>query len=311
MVRQTCLWRRASITQRFMACVCAAACALLVGLSSATAAAEAAPPLPKTLWNEYPLHPSGAEARRPAPKTSTKRAIKRAAASPADQDSSKLGGSARVALLVALGLSATLALALLGAGSWRRLAKSAPARSPGSRQRKGKRGSSSRVAVSAPTERGSVTTPRVPAEAAGGELVEAASRGASEHAARSRAERGTSTAEQPPSKPKRKRSPNAKATGTPARQRSRKNAKKPSAPDEHEPGQPTAQPAAQLEDTADQSPKRRSARARTASQGDEKPAARRPSEEKPASEGPKPARAKAKRKTTSGKSRRNKGKPAS
>jgi hypothetical protein len=339
MVRQTCLWRRASAAQQFIACVCAGACALVVALGSATADAGAAPPSPQKLWNEYPLDLSGSDARSRARTTAREKAIRRAAVTPADQESSKIGDSARVALFTALALSAMLALALLARKSRavraaagvralvaprrsrpsRTSPKPQPAstagqpvtdRSPSTTAPGHKGGSSRSGKASAPNVERPVQTPKVRAKAPAGRVPRAARREGPEQAPAGGPEAAASQAEQAPSKPRRKRGQSPQEAGTPAAQRPRKPRKKASAPDEQGPGQPTTEHAAQPEATSDQPRKRARARAGTASQGDEKPVARRPAEEKRASEGAKPARAKTKRKATSQKSKRNKSEPA-
>jgi hypothetical protein len=319
MLRQTCLWRRASATQRFIVCLCIGACALAAAVSTA-AAETGAPPSVEKLWKAYPLDPMEGKAPSPLPTTSREKGAKRTAATPADGDSSGLSDSARVALFTALALAGMLALVAVR-GRKRRFARAAaPARTLVASSGPGRAGSTAPAAQkrgaappdegSAPQEERSVTKPKTRAKAAGRPAARAAKGDTGGEARPADRERATADPERGATKPKRKRPRKAQGavTATPAAQRPRKQRKKPNRPSKQAPDQPAPEEAAQDGATP---PKRGRARARALPQGEQQPAARRAEEEEePAAGASKPARAKRKRKPRSRKRTRNRNKPA-
>jgi hypothetical protein len=317
MLRQTCLWRRASATQRFIACLCIGACALAAAVSTA-AAQTGAPPSVEKLWKAYPLDPMEGKAPSPLPTTSRERGAKRTAATPADGDSSRLSDAARVALFTALALAGMLALVAVR-GRRRRFARTvAPARTlvassgagrAGSTAPAQKRGAAPPDEGSVPQEERSVKKPKTRAKAAGPPAARAVKGDTGGEARPADRERATADPERGATKPKRKRPRKAQGavTATPAAQRPRKQRKKPNRPSKQAPDQPAPEEAAQ--DAA--TPRKRGrARARAESQAEQQPAARGAEQEKPAAEASKPARPKGKRKARSRKSTRNRNKPA-
>jgi len=318
MLRQTCLWRRASATQQFIACLCIGACALAAAVGTA-AAETGAPPSVEKLWKAYPLDPmEGKAPPSPLPTTSRERGAKRTAATPADGDSSGLSDSARLALFTALALAGMLALVAVR-GRKRRFARTAaPARTLVASSGPGRAGSTApaqkRDAAppdegSVPQEERSVMKPKTRPKAAGRPAARAAKGDTGGEARPADRERATAGPEGGATKPKRKRPRKAQGavTATPAAQRPRKQGKKPNRPREQAPDQPAPEEAAQ--DAA--TPRKRGrARARAESQAEQQPAARGAEQEKPAAEASKPARPKGKRKARSRKSTRNRNKPA-